>query len=384
MKAALTCSAALLAALAARAAPPPDADVLPPPAGGFAQALAPRSFTFPRDHAAHEEFRQEWWYFTGNLRSADGARFGFELTFFRFALTPAGQPAPGPSAWRARDIYLAHFAISDVARARFRAAQKLSRGALGLAGAESPPLEVWIDDWRLQAPAEPAGEWRLHARQEGYDLELHLTPQEAPVLNGPGGLSVKADAPGAASYYYSIPRLRVTGQLQRDGTPQAVAGEAWLDREWGSGALGAQQVGWDWFGLQLGDGSALMFYALRRADGSRDVHSAGTFTDPQGVSHALDAQAVRITDTAHWRSADGARYPAAWRIAVPQLALAAEVTPVLADQELHTTPRYWEGAVDVRGTRAGRALSGQGYVELVGYAERAARANAGAAGSVDR
>jgi predicted secreted hydrolase len=384
MNAAIACGAALFVCLAARAAPPPGADVLPQPAAGFAQALAPHSFTFPRDHGPHEEFRQEWWYFTGNLRSADGARFGFELTFFRFALTPPGRAAAGPSAWRARELYLAHFAITDVARTRFRAAQKLSRGALGLAGAESPPLQVWIDDWRLRAPADPAGAWQLHARQKGYELELQMTPQGAPVLNGPGGLSVKADAPGAASYYYSIPRLRVTGQLQRDGTPQAVTGEAWLDREWGSGALGAQQVGWDWFGLQLGDGSALMFYALRRTDGSLDAHSAGTYTDPQGVSHALAAQAVRITDTAHWRSADGVRYPSAWRIAVPQLALAAEITPVLADQELHTTPRYWEGAVDVHGTRAGQALEGQGYVELVGYAERAARANTGAAASVDR
>lgn len=385
MRRAVALGAALLLSLGLRAAPPPGADVLPQSAGGFAQALTARSFSFPRDHGPHGEFRQEWWYLTGNLRSADGARFGFELTFFRFALSPPGLPPAGSSAWRARELYLAHFAITDVARARFHAAQKLSRGALGLAGAEAPPLRVWIDDWWLRAPAEAAAPWQLHARQQGYDLDLQLTPEGAPVLNGVGGLSVKADAPGAASYYYSIPRLAVAGQLQRDGVPQAVHGEAWLDREWGSGSLGAQQVGWDWFGLQFADGSALMFYALRRADGSLDAHSAGTFTDAHGVSRALDAQAVRITATAQWRSADGVRYPAAWRIAVPQLALAAEITPVLADQELRTTPRYWEGAVDVHATRAGRWLGGQGYVELVGYAaERTARANSGAAAAVDR
>lgn len=385
MRRAAAVSAALLASFGLRAAPPPAADLLPQPAGSFAQALSARSFTFPRDHGPHEEFRQEWWYLTGNLRGADGARFGFELTFFRFALAPAGSPSAGSSAWRARDIYLAHFAITDVARSRFRSAQKLSRGALGMAGAQWPPLRVWIEDWWLRAPADAAAAWQLHARQEDYELDLQLTPQGAPVLNGAGGLSVKADAPGAASYYYSIPRLLVSGQLRRDGRPQAVHGEAWLDREWGSGALGAQQVGWDWFGLQLADGSALMFYALRRTDGSLDAHSAGTFTDAQGVSRALDARAVQITATAHWRSADGVRYPSGWRIAAPQLALTAEVTPVLADQELRTTPRYWEGAVDVHATRAGRALGGQGYVELVGYAaERGARADSGAAAAVDR
>lgn len=205
------------------------------------------------------------------------------------------------------------------------------------------------------------------------------------MLNGPGGLSVKADAPGAASYYYSIPRLRVAGHLQRDGVPLTVQGEAWLDREWGSGSLGAQQVGWDWFGLQLDDGSALMFYALRRADGSLDAHSAGTYTDAHGVSRALDSQAVRISTTAWWRSSDGVRYPAAWHLAVPQLALTADVAPLLADQQLRTTPRYWEGAVEVRGTRSAGALGGHGYVELVGYgAERAAPADTGAAAAVDR
>jgi predicted secreted hydrolase len=377
--------AAILASgawLAAGAAPPPDPGVLPAGAApGFAQALAPQDFAFPRDHGPHPDFRQEWWYVTGNLDGVGGARFGFELTFFRFALAPpapagtAGADTAGESSasratsgWRTREIYLAHFAITDVAAGRFRYATKMSRGALGLAGAEGPPLRAWIDDWTLGAAGEASGDWSLAAAQEGYTLELELHPLTPPVLNGAAGLSRKSDAPGSASYYYSIPRIAVQGRLVRAGKPLEVHGLAWLDREWGSGGLGATEAGWDWFALQLEDGSALMFYALRDRDGSRDPHSAGTWVESSGEERALASAAVDIEVTDHWSSTDGARYPSGWRVRVPSLALDVTVHPVLADQELRTTPRYFEGAVDVSGVRAGRPLRGRGYVELVGYA----------------
>jgi predicted secreted hydrolase len=384
---------AVVMAGSASGAVPPDAGVVPAPGAladhvattavpGFARALSVRPFVFPRDHGPHPAFRQEWWYVTGNVDAANGERFGFELTFFRFALVPPEVPLPTSapvgagtqvaSAWRAREIYLAHFAVSDVARRRFRFAQKLERGALGLAGALGEPLHVWIDDWTLgggdAVTAAGAPRWRLHAAQPGYAIELELVPQTLPVLNGVNGLSRKADEPSAASYYYSIPRLEVRGQLLRDGTALAVSGAAWLDREWGSGGLGAQQSGWDWFALQLNDGSALMFYALRRRDGSRDLHSAGTWIAASGESRSLADVDVDITVTRSWRNARGDRYPAGWHIRVPSLAIDLSVRPVLQDQELGTTPRYWEGAVDVSGQRNAHALGGRGYVELVGYA----------------
>lgn len=360
--------------LGAGAAPPPDPGVLPAGATpGFAQAQAPRAFVFPRDHGPHPEFRQEWWYVTGNLDGADGARFGFELTFFRFALAPRapaaeGTASPATSAWRTREMYLAHFAITDVAAGRFRYATKMSRGALGLAGAEGPPLHVWIDDWTLGAAGGAPGDWRLAAAQEGYALELELHPLTPPVLNGAAGLSRKSDAPGSASYYYSMPRIAVRGRLVRAGKPLEVHGLAWLDREWGSGGLGASQAGWDWFALQLEDGTALMFYALRDRDGSRDPHSAGTWVESSGEARALASAAVEIEVTDRWSSPDGARYPSGWRVRVQSLGLDVSVHPVLADQELRATPRYFEGAVDVSGARAGHPLRGRGYVELVGYA----------------
>ena len=363
----------------AAAAPPAAAS----PAGspsvpGFAAALEPRRFEFPRDHGPHPDFRQEWWYMTGNLDAADGERFGFELTFFRVALVPQptarsaeppavlAAPAPAGSAWRAPEIYMAHFAVTDVARKRFRFEQKLSRGALALAGAQAEPLRVWLDDWALE---ESGGSWQLHAAQPGYSIDLVLEAQSAPVLNGEAGLSRKSDQAADATYYYSIPRLGVRGRLLRDGRAIEVHGLGWLDREWGSGGLGPSEVGWDWFGLQLADGSTLMFYALRDRDGRHEAHSAGTWMAPDGDVRVLTDADVGIAVDGEWRNGSGDRYPAGWHIRVPALTLDLRVRPVLADQELQTTPRYWEGAVDVSGERAGTSLGGRGYVELVGYAQ---------------
>jgi predicted secreted hydrolase len=357
--------------VAAAGAPPADVAGLlaREDAAGFAQVLAPRAFSFPADHGPHREFRQEWWYTTGQLDAADGERFGFELTFFRYALAPATAPAAGASAWRADEIYMAHFAVTDVARKRFRFAQRLARAALGLAGASAAPLRVWVDDWQLRAVPSAPGRWQLSAAQEGYAIELELDASGPPVLNGAAGFSAKSAQAGDASYYYSLPRVAVHGRLTRDGQPLAVQGLAWFDREWGSGGLGAEEVGWDWFALQLNDGAALMFYALRDRDGTRDPHSAGTWIEPAGAARPLGAGAVTIEVTGRWLSPGGVRYPSAWRVRVPELALDLTVRPVLADQELTGTPRYWEGAVDVSGVSAGRMLGGRGYVELVGYAQ---------------
>jgi predicted secreted hydrolase len=348
---------------------------------GFAQALTPRVFEFPRDHGPHPDYRHEWWYLTGQLRASDGERFGFELTFFRVGLVPpphvdATPPSvtgtAGESRWRARQVYVAHFAITDVGRGRFHSTARYAREALGLAGARALPLRVWLDGWSLAAqPDQEVGpdavNWRLAAADQSYALSLRLSAQSAPVLNGDHGLSVKSDSPGAASYYYSIPRLAARGQLRVADRSLDVEGVAWLDREWGSGALGAEQTGWDWFALQLADGSTLMFYALRDRDDHRDPHSAGTFIGADGHVRPLGSEDVAIEVDRHWRSPEGVRYPAGWRVRIPALALDVSVSPVVANQELETTPRYWEGAVSVAGTKERQRLTGEGYVELVGY-----------------
>jgi predicted secreted hydrolase len=330
----------------------------------FAQALAPQPLEFPRDQGPHPDYRQEWWYLTGNLDAVDGERFGFEVTIFRFALAPravGSETGSGSSAWRTRQVYLGHFAVTDVARARFRFAVKRARGALGLAGAQANPFRVWVGNWRI-------GDNTVQAAGQGYALSLTAQPLMAAVLNGERGLSRKSGEPGNATYYYSVPRVSVQGTLVADGRPLRVHGLAWLDREWGSGSLGPQEIGWNWFGLQLGDGSCLMFYYLRDRDGGEDPYSAGTWVDPAGRTRPLSRDDVQMTVLDHWTDPGGVRYPSRWRLIVPAAGLDVTVRPVLADQELVTSPRYWEGAADVSGTRAGRPIAGRGYVELVGYA----------------
>jgi predicted secreted hydrolase len=333
---------------------------------GFEKATGARTFTFPEDHGPHPGFRNEWWYVTGNLDDEGGRRFGFELTIFRFALTPSA-PASA-SAWRSNQVYVAHFAVTDANRERFLTAERFSRGAAGLAGARADPFRVWIDDWEIAA-ANAAGQWRLRATDPGFAVDLELTPAKRPVLNGDNGLSQKSSEPGNASYYYSITRWATDGSLRLGDDVFDVSGLSWLDREWSTSALGADQLGWDWFALQLSDGSDLMFYNLRKLDGSQDAQSAGTWIDPDGRSRHIERDEVEIVVTATWQSPDGGVYPSAWTLRMPGTGLQLEVTPVMADQELFTTVRYWEGAVDVQGERDGLPVTGRGYVELTGYAE---------------
>jgi len=291
------------------------------------------------------------------------------------ARASAGGASGAPrSAWRTRQIYMAHFAITDLDRKQFYASERYARDALGLAGAQAEPFRVWLDDWSLGTPSGETGPegssyWQLHAADKGYTFDLQLRPVTPPVLNGDAGLSQKAAAPGAASYYYSMPRLAVMGRIERDGKPLDVQGLAWLDREWGSGSLGSDQQGWDWFALQFDDGATLMFYALRKRDGQLDPHSAGTWLAPDGTTHALSSSDVLIDVKDYWNSPRGGRYPARWQLRVPTLKLDVDIRPRLADQELNTSPRYWEGAATIAGTRAEANVAGRAYVELVGYAK---------------
>lgn len=336
---------------------------------GFARAIEPREFAFPRDHGPHTSYRNEWWYVTGNLNGPERERFGFELTFFRFSLAPESASV-FDSAWQTNQVYIAHFAITDVSGKDFHVAQRYARGAAGLAGAQASPFKVWLDEWSIaEVGATPgAVHWNLQAGDTDFSLDLDLVAKKQPVLNGREGLSQKSAEAGNASYYYSLTRLQSDGTLRLGEQEYAVTGLSWLDREWGSSALSSNQRGWDWFALQLSDGSELMFYNIRRNDNSADSHSAGTWIDSGGGTRYLRQEDVSIVVTDSWDSPRGGTYPAGWTIDIPGLDLSLQVRPVLEDQELLTTVRYWEGAVDVDARRGRQDLTGRGYVELTGYA----------------
>ena len=377
------CVAALLAGwfLRRTLAPHPAPSSLPASAavllggedpGGFARATAPRAFRFPDDHGPHPEFRHEWWYFTGNLRGPGGRRFGYQLTFFRFALSP--DPPARASRWAANQAYMAHFAVTDVQGNRFRHFERTGRGALGLAGATARPLRVGLDDWSAEGSKASTLPIRLRATEVEASVDLVLDTTRPIVLQGDRGLSRKSAAPGNASYYYSMTRLATRGSVRIDGVSFPVEGNSWLDREWGTSSLEKGQAGWDWFALQLSDGRDLMFYRLRRGDGVTDPFSAGTLVLPDGSVRPLSADDVRIETLGAWRSPEsGARYPSRWRMLLPSEGLELEVVPRIADQELRTSVRYYEGAVGVRGTSRGEAVEGDGYVELTGYGETGGR-----------
>lgn len=339
----------------------------------YARAAAPRAFAFPADHGPHPEFRTEWWYFTGNLRAEDGRAFGYQLTFFRQAVAPE-EPgaAPRASAWATRQVYLAHFALSDLDGRRFRAFERFARGAAGLAGAELTPegrLRVHLEDWRAEG-GDGAGAvfpLRLRAAEGGVAIDLELEQGKPPVLQGDDGLSAKGPEPGNASYYYSLTRMPTRSTVTVDGRAHEVTGASWMDREWSTSALPEGVVGWDWFALQLDDGSELMLYQLRRGDGTTDPFSKGSLVAPDGSAAPFSAAELTLTPEGRWRAPSGAVYPAGWRLAIPSRGLALEVEPALADQELPVSIRYWEGAVRVAGTRNGREVAGAGYLEMTGY-----------------
>ena len=340
----------------------------------FDMATPGYQYRFPHDHGAHERFRTEWWYYTGHVVAADGHRFGFELTFFRRGMPP-DQVQTLPSRWSIQQLYLAHFALTDLDAGRFYYADKVSREGLGKAGADTDQLHVWVDRWSLLTNDPAASSHQLQAATDSVAINLTVIPKKPPVIHGHDGLSRKGADPGQASHYYSLTHLATEGQIRVGTETFAVTGLSWMDHEFGSADLGLNVVGWDWFSLQLSDSTELMWYSLRRADGSSDPVSSGTLVLADGRAHALDAQDLNIEPLAHWTSPrSNGRYPQRWRLTSATMGLDVTVESLLADQELDTARStgvtYWEGAVSVSGQVRGAPVTGRGYVEMTGYAER--------------
>jgi predicted secreted hydrolase len=328
----------------------------------------PWAFAFPRDHAAHFGFLNEWWYYTGHLRARNGRRFGYELTFFRFGLRPGDpQPRGGESRWRGNQVYPAHLAITDENGKRFVYEERFAREALGMGRGSESALDVAAETWMLRGGAP----FRMKANAAGFGVDLVQLAAKAPAVHGHDGVSVKGPCGTCASHYYSMTRLRTSGSIVYAGETLAVDGLSWMDHEFGSDALDRTQVGWDWFSIQLDDRREIMDYRLRQKDGTVSAESSGSVVDARGGVRYLRKDDVLVHARGTWTSPhSGGVYPSGWRVRVRSPALDLVLTPTVLDQELANLAggvSYWEGAVDVADAVSGRHV-GVGYVELTGYA----------------
>ncbi|HEX4084160.1 MAG TPA: lipocalin-like domain-containing protein [Chthoniobacteraceae bacterium] len=328
-------------------------------------------YQFPRDHGAHPDFKTEWWYFTGQLRGADGREYGYETTWFRQGVIP--HPPANVSRFIKGDFKFAHFAISNIAAGQFHYGQKIARGAYGEAGCGdgTPGPLAWIDDWRLTVL--PDGAWHIAAEHDGNALDLTLAPEKPPVIEGKQGISRKSAGEGHASCYYSYTRMRAAGTLTlAGGPPLQVSGETWFDHEWATNQLSKDQAGWDWFSVQFSGNTELMLYQMRLKDGRADPVSSGAYTRKDGTVVYLDARDFHLTPLEWWKAprdhGPAPAYPIRWRIEVPSLGLACEISTPLKDQELAFPGiTYWEGLIHAEGTLGGAPIAGHGYLELTGY-----------------
>lgn len=371
---ALLVAAAVLGLAAAPAGPP----AVPTDSEGFWLAVPPYEFRFPIDHASHPTYRIEWWYYTGHLRAGE-RRFGYELTFFRLGVPVATNSAKPASAWRASQLMFRHLTLTDENGKRFFTDESAERAALDLAGADSTRYLVWIgDDYagleadrrthRLVASSGPAASTPIA-------LDLRLVPEKPPVIHGERGVSQKSAGVGNASHYYSLTRLATRGRLVLGKDTLAVEGRSWMDHEFSSDRLRDTHAGWDWFSIQLSDGRDLMLYRLRRKDGGLEPLSSGTLVEPDGRWQRVRYSDFDTGPTGAWQSTrTGGRYPSGWVVRVPRAGLELKLEPSVLDQELWVKSMgglaYWEGSVRVTGTSAGQPVTGEGYVELTGYAGR--------------
>jgi predicted secreted hydrolase len=334
---------------------------------GFARAEGVIPLTFPEALGPHPDYQTEWWYYTGNLDTTEERHFGYQLTFFRRAVLPTNQRSERTSNWATDQVYFAHFTLTDVEGDRFYHFERFSRGAANLAGAQAIPYQVWLEEWEVKE-IKP-GTYELSAQQEGISLTLTMEDQKGPVLQGDQGYSQKGADPGNASYYYSQTRLHSTGTIQIGEKRHFVEGLSWKDHEFSTSALSPDQVGWDWFSIQLDNQTEIMLFHIRREDGSIDPYASGTIVHPDGTSTRLSIEDFTITALDTWKSPHSeAVYPAKWQIEIPGEKLTITLTPYLDDQELLTSVIYWEGAVSIIGEMDGNTVIGNGYVELTGYA----------------
>ena len=323
-------------------------------ATAFAQVERGRPLVFPADHGAHNGYRIEWWYVTANLSDQQGRAWGAQWTLFRSALRPGAEQA----GWDSPNLWMGHAALTSPFGHQY--GETLARGGIGQAGVRAQPFRAWIDAWSLHSSAGSGLEQlQMQAAGKDFGYKLRLVSDGPLVLHGAQGYSEKSGQ-GQASYYYSQPFYRVSGEVERDGQRYPVSGQAWLDREWSSQPLAADQLGWDWFSLHLDGGAKLMLFQVRQADGQH--YRAGTWISAEGRAEPLRAEQIQLSAQAWTRQPQGHQVPTGWRVRVAEHGVDVAVEALQPQAWMGTRFAYWEGPVRLRGTPGGR-----GYLEMTGY-----------------
>ena len=335
----------------------------------FEKAIEQRKFIFPQDHGSHTKFKTEWWYFTGNLVSAEGEEFGYQFTIFRTALSKNKNNRS--SDWNSNQIYMSHFAVTDISQNKFYFQERFSRDGNKLAGAQINPLKIWLEDWQVVQVGDKyifdLPVLSIKAKTEKVEINFNLESIKPFVLQGNNGLSQKGRQIGNASYYYSYTRLKTSGKIVLEGKEFKIAGYSWMDREWSTSALSDDQKGWDWFALQMDDNTEIMYYQMRKTDGTPDIFSKGVIVNQNSTSESIKKEDVVLKIMGDWKSSDGTIYPSGWNLKIPSKNIDLNISPAVKNQLMDVTIKYWEGSVKIEGTKKGSPITGRGYVELTGY-----------------
>jgi predicted secreted hydrolase len=344
---------------------------------GYLRATAPREFVFPDDHGPHPGFKTEWWYYTGNLFTEDGRQFGYQFTIFRNQLNPPQGEADSLAfgkGWNTNQLYLGHFAISDVQAENHVFEERYSRGAAGLAGAQTDPYRIWVEDWEIKRTDSNRGSDKsfpvqVSAKMEGgSSIDLSVTPAKPLVLQGEQGYDRKGESEGNASYYLSFTRMETKGSITINGNRFEVSGSSWMDHEWSTSALDDGQEGWDWFSLQLSNGYDLMYYQLRNNNGSVSKFTTGSLISPEGEKTVINQSDVQIEVLERWDSPhSNSVYPSSWKLEIPKVDLSLDLQTLFPDQEMNVSVRYYEGTLSVSGEMDGENIGGNGFIEMTGY-----------------
>lgn len=336
---------------------------------------------FPQDHGPHRQFKSEWWYFTGNLSTKSGRKFGYQFTIFRNSLSanPAGRypqkdQEQSHNLWKSNQAYMAHVTLTDISGEKFLFEERFSRELPGLAYAQSKPFAVYLENLKIKSLAKKNSSTQtdifplqIGAQSKDFSLDLILNNQKKRILQGDRGLSKKGKLPGNASYYYSYTRLPSRGKVKIGKEIFSVAGSSWFDREWGSSLLEKDLSGWDWFSLQLSDNTEIMFYRLRKKDGRVSPYSHFVLIDTVGNKREIELNRIRFKELGYWSNPQNRRYPSSWQLEGKDKGFILNITAALKNQELKVSIPYWEGSVLVQGIKNGKKITGRGYVELTGY-----------------